>query len=104
MISYIRTISGQRAAWLLLAASTMIFEICGLFFQYVMGLSPCVMCVYERLAFIGILIAAGLALLAPQKPWLRWTALLLWAYSAFRGLQLSLKHVSYQLDPSPFNT
>ncbi len=104
MISYIRTISGQRAAWLLLAASTMIFEFCGLFFQHVMGLSPCVMCVYERLAFIGILIAAGLALLAPQKPWLRWPALLLWTYSAFRGLQLSLKHVSYQLDPSPFNT
>lgn len=29
---------------------------------------------------------------------------MLWAYGAFRGLQLSLKHVSYQLDPSPFNT
>ena len=104
MISYIRTISRQRAAWLLLAASALAFELCGLFFQHVMGLAPCVMCVYERLAFVGIFVAALIALVAPEKPWLRWPAMLLWTYSAFRGLQLSLKHVDYQLNPSPFNT
>lgn len=104
MITFIRTISRQRPAWGLLAASAFAFELCGLFFQHIMGLHPCVMCVYERLAFIGILVAALLALLSPQRPWLRWSALLLWTYSAFRGLQLALKHVDYQLNPSPFNT
>ena len=104
MISFIRLITQQRAAWLLLLASTLFFEFCGLFFQHVMGLTPCVMCIYERIAILGILAAALLALINPQKWWLRWPALLIWLGSAIEGLRLSLRHVDIQLNPSPFNT
>lgn len=104
MLPFIKKISRQRPAWGLLAASVFAFELTGLFFQYVMGLQPCVMCVYERLAFIGILVAALIGLVAPQYKWLRWPAMLLWLYSSVRGLQLSLRHVDYQTNPSPFNT
>ena len=104
MITFIRTISRQRPAWALLAGSTFAFEMCGLFFQHVMGLHPCVMCIYERVAFLGIFAGALLGLLAPQIKAVRWVAMLIWLYSAFRGLQLSLKHTDIQLHPSPFNT
>lgn len=62
------------------------------------------MCIYERVALLGIGIAALIALIDPTRFWLRWLALLLWGFSALRGLQLSLRHVDIQLNPSPFNT
>lgn len=104
MIALLRHATTTRLAWGLLSLSALLFELCGLFFQHVMGLQPCVMCIYERLAFLGILAAGLLGLLHPRWLWLRWAALSLWGYAAFRGLQLSLKHVDYQLNPSPFNT
>ncbi len=44
----------QRRAWLLLLAFIIVFEACALFFQHVMMLAPCVMCIYERVAMLGI--------------------------------------------------
>ncbi len=40
--------------------------------------------------------------IAPKSP-LRYVALLIWLYSAFRGLQLAWEHTMIQLHPSPFN-
>ena len=104
MIAYLRALTQKRAPWLLLLLSVLAFESCGLFFEHVMGLHPCVMCIYERVALLGIGIAALIALIDPTRFWLRWPALLLWGFSALLGLQLSLRHVDIQLNPSPFNT
>ncbi|MCF5838061.1 disulfide bond formation protein DsbB [Aeromonas veronii] len=103
MIEFLRRIAAHRLAWGLLAASALFLELCALFFQHVLGLSPCVMCVYERLATLGVLAAGLLGMVAPDKWYVRWSAMLLWGYSAFRGFQLALKHVDYQVNPSPFN-
>ena len=104
MIEFLRSIAAHRLAWGLLAASALLLELCALFFQHVLGLHPCVMCIYERVALLGIGLAALIALIDPTRIWLRWPALLLWGFSSLRGLQLSLKHVDIQLNPSPFNT
>ncbi|MGN5111544.1 disulfide bond formation protein DsbB [Aeromonas jandaei] len=103
MIEFLRRLAANRLAWGLLAASALFLELCALFFQHVLGLHPCVMCVYERLATLGVLTAGLVGLIAPQKWYLRWSAMLLWGYSTFRGFQLALKHVDYQMNPSPFN-
>ncbi len=104
MIASLRHAASTRLAWGLLSLSALLFELCGLFFQHVMGLPPCVMCIYERVAFLGIALAGLLGMLQPRLWPLRWAALLLWGYSSLQGLQLSLQHVDYQMNPSPFNT
>ncbi|WP_108650567.1 disulfide bond formation protein DsbB [Dongshaea marina] len=102
MLDYLNQFTRHRGAWLLLAGGALFLELCALFFQYVLKLSPCEMCVYERAAVLGILLAGLIGAIAPRFFAIRWIGFLLWGYSAFRGLQLALEHVQIQLHPSPF--
>lgn len=104
ILSNIKTFSQRRLSWLLLLLFVIFFEACALFFQHVMMLSPCVMCIYERVAMLGIGGAALVGLVAPNNPIFRWLGLAIWGASAYKGLALSLQHVDYQFNPSPFAT
>ncbi|ELV7526560.1 disulfide bond formation protein DsbB [Edwardsiella ictaluri] len=103
MLQFLKRCSQGRGAWLLMAFTALLLESTALYFQHVMLLKPCVMCIYERCALFGILGAGLLGAAAPKTP-LRWAALLLWLYSAYRGLELAWQHTMIQLHPSPFNT
>ncbi|ELP5728568.1 disulfide bond formation protein DsbB [Vibrio vulnificus] len=96
--------SKNRISWLLLLLFVVFFEGAALFFQHVMMLSPCVMCIYERVAMLGVGGAALIGLIAPNSPLVRWLGLAAWGASAYKGLALSLQHVDYQFNPSPFAT
>ncbi|WP_417883386.1 disulfide bond formation protein DsbB [Vibrio rumoiensis] len=100
----IHTFSQKRTSWAILLAFIMFFELSALYFQHVMLLAPCVMCVYERLAMLGIAGSAIIGLIKPSNQWFRWVGLISWGYTSFRGLQLALEHVGYQFNPSPFAT
>lgn len=104
ILSTLKTFSQGRLSWLLLLLSIIFFEACALFFQHVMMLSPCVMCIYERVAMFGVAGAAIIGLLAPHNPIFRWLGLGAWGVTAYQGLVLSLEHVDYQFNPSPFKT
>ena len=104
MLSFLQNLPQKRVAWLLLAASALILELCALYFQHVLNLAPCVMCVYERLVIVGLLFAGLLGAIAPKNRGIALVAFSLWAYSAVRGLLLAIEHVNYQLHPSPFVT
>ena len=88
----------RRGAWLLLVASAVVLELTALGFQYGMGLDPCVMCIYERVAVFGLLLAGTIGVLHPGSAALRWAGYLTWAISAGWGLQLALRHVGIQID------
>ncbi|PHM60343.1 disulfide bond formation protein DsbB [Xenorhabdus ishibashii] len=103
MFQFLKQSSQGRGAWLLMALTALILEAVALYFQHMMQLQPCVMCIYERVALLGILGAALLGAIAPKTP-LRWLTILLWIYSAWQGLQLAWDHTMMQLYPSPFNT
>lgn len=102
--SSLHTFSKSRLSWVLLLVFVLFFEACALFFQHVMILAPCVMCIYERVAMLGIGGSAIVGLIAPGNPLFRWLGLAGWGYSAYRGLMLALQHVDYQFNPSPFKT
>ncbi len=104
MIQFIRRITQHRAAWGILFGTTLFLELCALIFQHIMGLQPCVMCIYQRIAIIGIMGGALIGFMNPRNFALRWSGLVLWCYSAIEGLQLALRHTDIQLNPSPFNT
>ena len=54
MLQYLNQCSRGRGAWLLMALTAFILELVALWFQHVMLLQPCVMCIYERCALFGI--------------------------------------------------
>lgn len=103
MLTYFKELSLSRAAWLLLAFVAFVLESTGLYFQYGIGLQPCVMCVYERLAILGLFIAGILGAAAPRSKIARYLALIIWGYSAIKGLFIAIRHTDYQLNPSPWN-
>ncbi|MBM7036662.1 disulfide bond formation protein DsbB [Vibrio ulleungensis] len=104
LLTIINQFSKTRLAWSLLLICILIFELCALGFQHIMELPPCVMCIYERVAMFGIAGAAIIGLFNPKNPVIRWVGLAAWGYTAWQGLALSLEHVDYQFNPSPFKT
>ena len=94
----------SRTAWLTLTATALALELAALFFQYVMKLDPCVMCIYQRLAIFGILFAGMLGIVGYQSRIVRFVAMGLWGTSAAYGLKLALELVDMQTNPSPFAT
>ncbi|CAH0540668.1 disulfide bond formation protein DsbB [Vibrio marisflavi] len=100
----IKQFSKRRLSWSLLLLFTLFFEGSALFFQHVMHLDPCVMCVYERVSMLGIIIGALIGLINPKHFTFFWMGMVIWAASSAKGLSLAIEHVSIQLHPSIFNT
>jgi disulfide bond formation protein DsbB len=73
MLRYLNQCSG-RGAWLLMALTAFILELVALWFQHVMLLQPCVLCIYERCALFGIMGAGMVGAIAPKTP-LRYVAI-----------------------------
>ncbi|MGQ8821148.1 disulfide bond formation protein DsbB [Bibersteinia trehalosi Y31] len=104
MFAWLKKRSLSRSTWLLCILSALALETAALYFQYGMGLQPCVMCIYERLALLAILAAGAIGIIAPRFFLIRWGALLLGLFGAIKGLMLAIKHTDYQLHPAPWNT
>ncbi|WP_085296766.1 disulfide bond formation protein DsbB [Cognaticolwellia mytili] len=89
-------LSLNQRAWQLLAFSAFCFELSALYFQYVMGLEPCIMCIYQRTAIWGIFLAGVLGALGCQFVLIRIVSFGLWATGAIWGLLIALEHVEMQ--------
>src|SRR5471032_2692363 len=100
MLQYLNRCSRGRGAWLLMILTAIVLELVALYFQHVMLLKPCVLCIYQRCALYGVLIAGIIGAIAPATP-LRFGAIIIWLYSAFEGLKLAMEHTEIQLHPSP---
>ncbi len=103
LLNFIQKNCRKRWFWLLLATSALALESVALFFQYEMKLSPCVMCVYERVALFGILFSCLTVYLSPKSLFWRLLGIILALISSIKGILISLKHIDYQLHPSPWN-
>lgn len=91
-----------RWPWALLAASALALELTALFFQHVMNMDPCVMCVYERVATGGILFAGIIGFIYPKSIWVRLAAYGIWGWSVIEGLLIAIEHVEIQFPSGPF--
>ncbi|MGC7560531.1 disulfide bond formation protein DsbB [Pasteurella sp. PK-2025] len=102
MLQYLKTLSATRGGWFLLALSGFLLEITALYFQHGMGLQPCVMCIYERVALLGIILAGLIGMIYPHALVLRLIALFIGLWSAIKGLLITLSHLDLQLYPAPW--
>lgn len=104
MLSLLNKYSKGRCAWFLLFLSTVIFEIIALYFQHGLGLAPCTLCIYQRCAILGILIASIIGLIAPRNLVFRLIAILVWLFCALKGFNLSTFHAHLQFEPNLSDT
>jgi len=95
-VSFISNLALDSRAWLLLALSALGLEASALYFQYIMDLKPCIMCVYQRLAIAAIFFAGLLGYLAPQQLMIRLISFGVWGIGAIWGLVIALEHVEMQ--------
>jgi len=101
-LKYLSELSTTPRPWLLLALSALSLEICALFFQYYMGLAPCIMCIYQRVAIWGIFIAGVLGYIGHKTIIGRVLAYVFWATGAIWGLLIAIEHVDIQTSNSLF--
>lgn len=102
MLDFFKQLSLKRSAWIFLAFSAFALESTALYFQYGMGLQPCVLCVYERLAMVGLFIAGFIGALAPSSLIVRILALIVGLFSTIKGLMISIRHLDLQMNPAPW--
>ncbi len=95
-MNYLSKITTSQKPWLLLAISAVGLELSALFFQYVLDLAPCIMCVYQRLAILVIIAAGAIGTLGHQNIFARATAYALWGISSVWGLIIAVEHVEMQ--------
>lgn len=93
--------SKTRQPWSILFISALGLVLSALYFQHVQGYSPCIKCIYQRTAVIGILVGAALPLIYPHLS-LRVIGLLVWLYSAFQGFVVANEHIEVIFDDSMF--
>ncbi|CUX96610.1 Disulfide bond formation protein B [Candidatus Doolittlea endobia] len=91
--------SKRRAVWLALALTAFALELVALCFQHIMLLKPCVLCIYQRCALYGIMASGLVGAISPATP-LRFAGLIIWLYSAWKGLMLAMQYTDIQLHPS----
>ena len=82
---------------MLLALSALCLELIALYFQYVMQLDPCVLCVYERNAMALIFLGGVIGVTNPNIAVLRGSGYLLWAGGTIWGLYLPILHSGIQM-------
>jgi disulfide bond formation protein DsbB len=103
-LSQLQQFCRSRISWGLLLLSAIGLELAALFFQYGMDLAPCVMCIYIRVAVLGIFLAGLIGMLQPEVWFLRLVGMVGWAISAVWGLRLAYELNDMQVNPSPFAT
>lgn len=104
IVSWMQSIKGfsqGKLSWALLCASASGLLLAALYFQHVLDLQPCVKCIYQRTAVIGIMFAALIPLIYNHSL-TRASAYTLWAYSAYQGLVSAKEHLEVIFAENPF--
>ena len=95
-MKFLSDLTTHARPWLLLALSALGLELCALFFQYVLNLAPCIMCVYQRAAICAIMLAGIIGFAGCHYILTRILAYILWSIGAIWGLIIALEHVEIQ--------
>ncbi|ATC82989.1 MULTISPECIES: disulfide bond formation protein DsbB [Pseudoalteromonas] len=101
-MNWLAQLPTQRTPWLLFTGIVFLLEVTALFFQYQMGLAPCIMCIYQRTAVLGLLGAGIIGATKPQSKLVRAIAYLVWGVSSVWGYFIAREHIEMQTTTDPF--
>lgn len=91
IIQWISNWAEKKSSWLLLFLSAFGLLSSALYFQHVNGLQPCVMCIYQRTAVVGIMLS-GLLVLLVNHGITRMLGFAGWAVSSIWGFLIASEH------------
>ena len=95
-MKFLSDLTTNTNSWRLLAFAALALELCALFFQYILGLAPCIMCIYQRVALWSIFLAGIVGAFGYGFVLTRMLAYGLWGVGAIWGLIIALEHVEKQ--------
>lgn len=104
MLSMLNHYSRNRMPWFLLFLSSLSFELIALYFQHHLHILPCVLCIYQRIVILGIMIASLIALISPKRFILRFIAIIIWIYCGIKGFLIAYEQAVIQFEPSLFHS
>lgn len=105
MLKKLSKISETKVSWVLLLAGSSILLFLSLYFQHVLKLEPCILCIYQRIAIMGIIIASLVGLLSNYKnKIIRNVSYFIWILSSSFGLWAALSQwrETYIAKTTPF--
>ncbi len=91
----------HKSSWLVLMLSAVSLIAAALYFQYAMGLTPCIMCIYQRTAVFGIALSALLVVIK-NNGFTRLLGFAGWGVSAVWGWLIAREHIDILTAPNPF--
>jgi len=95
-VKFLSDLALNNKSWLILGISALVLELCALFFQYMMDLAPCIMCVYQRAAIAAIFLSGLVGSIGCKFIITRIIAFALWGVGAIWGLLIAIEHVEIQ--------
>ncbi|WP_035386900.1 disulfide bond formation protein DsbB [Ferrimonas senticii] len=98
----LRQFSKSRVSWGLLLLSALSLFVTALWFQHYQQLEPCLLCVYIRVAVLGVLVSSAIALMMPHYLGARLIGLVGWLISSGFGLRESLALIEKQAGTADF--
>lgn len=101
-MTFLSGLVNNKKAWFLLALSALALEFTALFFQLVLDLKPCIMCIYQRVALWAIFFAGIIGSVSFKYLAGRIVAFALWGTGAIWGLLIALEHVEMQTSTFSF--
>ncbi len=101
VVTRISTWAEHKSSWFVLFATALSLEIAALYFQYGMGLKPCIMCIYQRTAMYGVVVAGALVLIK-NNSFTRLLGFAGWAVSSGWGFLIAREHVDILGAANPF--
>lgn len=101
-MNWLADLPTHRTPWLFFSAIVFFLEVTALYFQYNMGLAPCIMCIYQRTAVLGLLFAGIIGASKPNNLLVRIGAYIVWGISSIWGLIIAQEHIAMQTNTDPF--
>lgn len=100
MFNLLNQLSKGKVTWYLLISTVIFFEVGALYVQHRLHYSPTSLCIYQRLALIGILFAAIIGFFGCRHNLSRYVAIFIWGLSAYKGFDVAYLQARLQFAPS----
>ena len=101
-LTAIRNWQSSRLTWSIMLGTAVFLEASAFYFQFGMGLNPCELCVYQRLAVLLLGVAAMIMLVAPRNILVRGAGYVVWISGALYGLRYAVQQIESYADFNPF--
>ena len=101
MLNLFSSWAESKSAWLTLFMSSALLIVTALYFQHIMDLQPCIKCIYQRTAVVGILVSSLIPLLW-QHSVTRLLGFIGWGVASIWGFLIAHEHVDILFAANPF--